>query len=204
MTVVLFDYGGVLGDHHIEAAEQELADWFHCGITEVRSLLSEKSEQGALFRANRITEPEFWRRVAARAGLAEVPAPDDVLMAAWCRTYKPNDQLFAMLSSLRQEATVGVVTNIDEPRSRYLMTEVRLMDHIDVYFPSYVAGVTKKAPEFWRWIRAQVAGRVMYVDDRQEHVDSAARVGFATCRYDGDPNRLADVLSAWVREDGAR
>ncbi|HEY9605543.1 MAG TPA: hypothetical protein V6C85_28325, partial [Allocoleopsis sp.] len=62
--LLLVDYGGVLGDHHQEPAESELAAALQVSVEQSRILLSENSEQGRAFRENKITETEFWNRVA--------------------------------------------------------------------------------------------------------------------------------------------
>lgn len=206
MTIILFDYGGVLSDHHFPEAEAELSNVLGVDVPTVRALLSEKSEQGRLIREGRLSEVGFWSRVASLAGLDYLPAPAHVLTDAWCRTYTPNARLFKAVAQLRSFATTGVVTNIDPYRSKYLTDNIQILDLIDLYYPSFQFGYTKQAPQFWSELKQRIdpdlmQSRVMYVDDRNEHIESAVNVGFSGYRYDGDVGNLVQALTSWIECD---
>lgn len=60
--------------------------------------------------------------------------------------------------------------------------------NLDYYFPSYVFGFSKDTAQLWDLVNRELATvngsvNVIYVDDRAEHVLSAARIGWKGIRY---------------------
>lgn len=195
---IIADYGGVLADHHQEPAESELARILEVDIVRCRMLLSEHSEQGRKFREDALTEAEFWIEVASLAGLPCGKVPSySVLSRLWAETYKLNSQVLEMLLQYRSIAAIGVLTNIDRARSRYLTEVIEIDKLVDIYLPSFRFRATKYSPVFWReaddMLRASCPGAtIIYIDDRLQHVRSCEDiVGWTGLVYKGLPRLRA-------------
>lgn len=190
-AVLMVDYGGVLGDHHQEPAESKLSELLGKTVAECRKLLSERSDQGRAFREDRITETQFWDWVFQLAGRAHEDRPTDQrLSRLWAETYRLNKDVAGLLGRARRRAAVGVVTNIDRARSRYLVEVVGIDQLVDLYLPSHRFGITKGCPGFWEVTTSEVRrlfGRVTitYVDDRTEHVAAASAAGCVGVQFNG-------------------
>jgi|GEM_PF-3303932 len=189
--VLIVDYGGVLGEHHQLSAESELARLFRTDIQTIRGLLSEKSEHGCAVRESRITETEFWNRVADLSGIPLNSRPkDSVLSTLWAKTYKIDEKVYSVLSRFRGKVPLGVLTNIDKARSEYLINEVGICSKVDFYFPSYRFGAIKPKPQIWRCVTDELQSNfdctveIIYVDDRQSHVKAAGSFGWKGIVYE--------------------
>ena len=160
-------------------------------VPECRKLLSERSEQGRAFREDRITEREFWDEVFRLAGQPTGSRPADGLLSRlWAETYKLNTAVAELLRRVRERASVGVITNIDRARSKYLEDVIGINGLVDVYLPSCRFGITKGQPGFWDVMTSEVRralgrGILTYVDDRSEHVAAAIAAGWAGIRFTG-------------------
>lgn len=180
--VLLVDYGGVLGFDHIIENEERLAKRLGLTQVELNNKISEKSIDGRLYREHKLSEVEFWTRVSPQVNIDESIAKS--LTTMWMDTYALNTEMMMYLQTLRDCMKVGILTNIDEGRSRLLEQIVDVKKNLDYYFPSYQYGFSKDDPWLWRLIGEELKGcNVIYVDDRAEHVHSAELVGWKGIRY---------------------
>lgn len=184
-SIVVADYGGVLGRHHQDPAESDLAAILGVSRSRCRELLSERSVQGEAFREGRISEDEFWECVFRLAGGDERARPPSArLSRLWAETYALDEEVLRLLLSLRPRCLLGVLTNIDSCRSAYLVEHVRLPERLDVYLPSYRFGAVKPKAQLWRSADATIRSafgsdvEVVYIDDRAVHVQACSLVGW--------------------------
>lgn len=196
--MLLVDYGGVMGAHHQEPAESQLAGLLGVDVSRCRELISERSEHGRLFREDKITEAEFWNRVARLAGLSK-RSSDEVLSRLWSETYRLDEQVVSLLQTIRRHAPVGVLTNIDRVRSQYLIEVVGIERLADIFLPSYRFRSTKPAADIWRaadeTIRAKFGPvEITYVDDRTGHIMACQSAGWQGLLYE-NPRQLAEALN---------
>lgn len=180
--VLLVDYGGVLGFDHIIKNEEKLAKRLCMTRAELNKRTSEKSPDGRLYRENKLSEVDFWKRVAPKIEISNSLASEFTSM--WMDTYSLNTEMMSFLQTLRCEMRVGILTNIDEGRSRLLRSIVDVEKNLDYYFPSYQFGYSKDSPWLWKLLKEELKEyEVVYVDDRAEHVQSALAVGWRGIRY---------------------
>lgn len=184
--VLLLDFGGVLGYHHLSAQEEMLANAVGLTRAELNNRISEKSVVGKAFRENKVTEVEFWRTVSQSNVIDECSA--HMLTSMWMDTHSLNSSLMNYLQQLRRKIKVGILTNIDIGRSRLLEKILDIDDNLDYYFPSYLFGFSKDTVQLWELVNKELikdnkSVEVIYVDDRTEHVLSAERIGWTGIRY---------------------
>lgn len=190
-TVILVDYGGVLANHYQDPAEATLSALLGADRATMRALLSEKSNHGRAFREARIDEAEFWKEVIRCLGKMRTECPEDaVLSRLWAETYRLDEQVLLLLNNARRVCRTGILSNIDEARSRYLTTVLNIEERIDIYLPSYRLGVTKPSPLVFARATSLVGerfgkSRILYVDDREEHVAAAAAAGWDGIVFSG-------------------
>lgn len=184
--LILLDYGGVLGYDHLIEKEKILANSVGLTITELNNRVSEKSSVGKDFRENKISEKQFWRLVAKDNTIEDHTA--HILTNMWMDTYCLNNSMMDYLQQLRQKFKVGVLTNIDASRSKLLEKILNIDVNLDYYFPSYIFGYSKDDSQLWNLINKKIKMNdnivnVIYVDDREEHVVSAEKIGWIGIKY---------------------
>lgn len=190
-NILVVDYGGVLGDHHQREKEEELASLLDVSIDKCCKLISEKSVQGAKVREDKLSEEEFWETVFHIAGTRTTEELSySELTRLWAETYKFNNEVYNLLARVRQKHPIGVLTNIDRGRSRYLIDEVGLLSKIDIYLPSYSLKAIKPKIELWQQATEEIVNKfgrnieITYIDDRQTHIDACSRFGWNGILFD--------------------
>ena len=198
--VLVLDYGGVLGDHHQDPAEYSLSTLLKVTREDCRKLVSEKSEQGAAFREDRITETEFWDWVHKLAGISNKNRTrDSTLSKLWAETYKINTDVLNTVRSVRKTIPVGILSNIDRARSSYLIDEVGILSEIDIFLPSYKFKAIKPKDKLWQGANLALMKKfgpevqVIYVDDRDRHVKACKKVGWNSFKFYNNQRFVEDL-----------
>lgn len=180
IKVVVIDYGGVLARHYCEPFQSQLANLLGVSVIECKALISEKSEQGRLYRIAQISSAEFWTRVLK---LAECPDNLDfeLLQELWAKTYELDERVFYILKLIRSKnLKLCLFTNTDKARRAYMLETYRLSDHFDFEIYSCETGLIKSSQEaLLNLIEAcNVAPEeILFIDDRKEAVDHARSFG---------------------------
>jgi FMN phosphatase YigB (HAD superfamily) len=185
---IFFDYGGVVADHYCEPYQGRLAEAFGTSRKMARELVSEKSVHGRLYRLNQLSKTAFWEEVRRLA--PQKSFRDDVVQELWARTYIPNVAVLELLRFLREEvgAQTGIVMNEDVSRLSFIINNYRLDAVVSSLVASCEVGVVKPDSGIYAEIlkrgrREVCPQRVLYVDDRQSHVDAAMAAGMEGYQY---------------------
>jgi HAD superfamily hydrolase (TIGR01509 family) len=182
------DYGGVVSDHYCEPFQGQLAEALGVTRTKLRELLSERSLQGRLYRLDQMSKSEFWEEVRRLSRKAEID--EDRLQDLWAMTYIPNPAVLSLLGYLKDEWGVqtGIVMNEDRWRYKFIEDHYELNKYAPLIVASFEVGALKPEKEMYQAVlercnRAARPDRVLYVDDRQSHVDAAVACGMKGYRY---------------------
>ena len=200
IDTIQLDYGGVVADHYSEPYLGYLAS--ELGVTRkgARGLLSEQSPHGRLYRLDQLSKEAFWEEVRKLAPRKDFD--DDTVQELWAKTYIPNAAVLSLLTYLRAECgiQIGIVMNEDRWRYRYILETYRLDSCVDVIVVSFEVGTLKPEAAMSEAIlrlsnRLPSPGSVLYIDDRQSHVDAAVRAGMQGYRHVN-----AGELSTYIAE----
>jgi FMN phosphatase YigB (HAD superfamily) len=182
------DYGGVVSDHYSEPFQGQLASALGVTRSRLRELLSERSPQGRSYRLDKMSKREFWEAVRRLAGKGEID--EDYLQELWARTYIPNQSVLSLLRYLNNSLGVqtGIVMNEDRWRYNFVMDHYKLDTLASVVITSFEVGALKPEMPMYHEIlrrcsRTNRPERVIYIDDRQSHVDAAISCGMQGYSY---------------------
>lgn len=181
IDTIIFDYGGVVSDHYCEPFQTQMAELFGTTHAESRKLLSESSPHGRAYRLDQISKEEFWARVKELCGK---DFDNDKLQILWAKTYIINASMVSMLKFLKEKKRIqiGMALNEDFGRWQYILDTYQPGTFSTVNVLSYEIGTVKPERAFYEEMlimcgRRNMADRVLYVDDRQSHVDAAIATG---------------------------
>lgn len=203
---ILLDNGGVLSDHYCAPYHPELADMLGVDEKTLKSLLSEKSEQGRAYRLNQMSRNDFWRTVVELAG-ADSETDYAKLEELWAQSYQLNTDVVDILKRYRNAGMkIGLVSNSDTYRKQYMDEVQGQKEFLDYSVVSCEVGELKpdqaifsKAAE----IAATDAANILYFDDRYTHAESAASVGMEAKvfsdvgQFEQDINNFYRGIAAW-------
>lgn len=194
-ALYIFDMGGVVSLD--TGYERKIARDLGMPPRELYVLTDAEFQQ---LTAGRISLEEFWRRVSRKTGK---PIHQDLFEAHFHP--KLNRRVARLVERLRQEARVVVGTNTVE-------THYRIHDReghyalFDAVYASCRMGLAKPDPEFYRLILEREAldpGDSVFVDDREENAEAAAKMGMTAILFRG-ARRLERELATLRPRRGAR
>jgi FMN phosphatase YigB (HAD superfamily) len=188
IDTIQFDYGGVVADHYSEPYLGLLASELGVDRNAARALLSEQSPHGRLYRLDQLSKEAFWEEV--RKLSRRTTFNNEFVQELWAKTYIPNAAVLSLIAYLRNDLglQIGVVMNEDRWRYRFIMDTYCLDSYLDVTVASFQVGALKPEAAMSEAIlrlsnRLSSPDSVLYVDDRQTHVDATVRAGMRGYQY---------------------
>ena len=181
IDTIVFDYGGVLADHYVEPFQTQLGELLQTNQKGTRELTSEKSPHGRDYRLGKITKQDFWNKIKR---LSNTEFDIDQAHNLFEKTYIPNPAMISLVKWLKDKwgLQIGLGMNEDVDRWEHVreLIDTDELAHFGVI--SFEIGVIKPDKFFYETMlkkaqREQNPSRVMYVDDRDTHVEAAISHG---------------------------
>jgi putative hydrolase of the HAD superfamily len=199
LRALILDFGGVL-------SHQQPADWY-------RSMAAELGVPEAAFRDaywqhrtaydSGLPVVEYWRRVHETLGQPDAPTTLEHLiesdLASWTH-YR--EEVWAMAHAFRE---AGGLTGFLSNSGPEMMVRVRAdrspESRFDVVIVSCEVGLAKPDPRIYELALSRLgvaAGQALFVDDREDNIEGATRLGLITLHFVDDQavGRLRALITA--------
>lgn len=204
ISVIVIDYGGVLAHHYCEPFQSLLAEQLEVSVEESKKLVSEKSEQGKLFRVDKLTMNQFWQKVTEIAKTKKQVAFGN-LQLLWAKTYILDDRIFELLKIIRskKKKKLCLFTNTDRERFSYMQTTYDLQSHFDFEVCSFKTKLIKPSKESFANL-ISVCGQstspqnILFIDDREQTVNQATECGITGLVYENYEQLINFFLSTKI------
>lgn len=204
ISVIAIDYGGVLAHHYCEPYQSLLAEQLGVSVDESKKLVSEKSEQGKLFRIDEITMVQFWQRVIE---IAKTKKQVDFgnLQLLWAKTYILDNRIFELLKIIRSKKNkkLCLFTNTDRERFGYIQKTYDLNNQFDYAVCSFQTKMIKPSNESIVNL-ISVCGQsnspenILFIDDREQTIKQATEFGINGLVYENYEQLIDFFLSAKI------
>nr|BFE59104.1 HAD family phosphatase [Dactylosporangium thailandense] len=181
--VILFDLFGVIARHQSQAGRDTLVEI--AGLPEA-DFWQSYWHQRVAYDAGHVTGAEYWRRVS---GFTEerIAALIEADIASWSEVDEE------MVGLLERAAAAGVrlalLSNIpEELAAHYERHHRRWLRHFELVAFSCRIGLAKPDPAAYRWCCRELGlapDHLLFVDDRDENIAAAQRVGLHTHLFVG-------------------
>lgn len=143
--------------------------------------------------------PEFWTVFAEKIGLEGVPYAD--FEALYIGSVHENAPMYAFLPRIPNDFRVGLLSNNYPVVADHLDADPRWA-RFDAKVFSNRIGVKKPDPKAFEALSRALEippSQTVFVDDVQENLDAATRLGFATILYGAhDHERFLREIQAWI------
>jgi FMN phosphatase YigB (HAD superfamily) len=197
IDTIVFDYGGVLADHYVEPFQSQLGEILHATQKETRELTSEKSPHGRDYRLGKIKKEDFWNAIKKLSG---TDFDIDFVHDLFEKTYMPNPAMISLIKFLKDKKgiQIGLGLNEDVDRWEHVRELINADQLSSVNVISFEIGALKPEKKFYEEMlkksqREKDPSRVLYVDDRQTHVDAAISHGMQAYHFTS-PGDFATAL----------
>lgn len=183
VDTLIFDQGGVLvwtRWHRVMEA------WAILKGTEPQKVMDRMREGDAYapFMRGEITRTEFRERMCGYLDIRPGPAEFD---STWRSVIEPNLEIVSLIERLAGRFTLVIGSNTDELHQSQGLKVQPIIGAFDHFLLSYELGVLKPDPDFFRKGLESLElspERCLFIDDRQDNVDSASEVGLRSVRYE--------------------
>ena len=193
---VILDWGGVLIDDPRPGLLRYCADAFGEPLeiyTPVHDSFLDEFQKGL------INEPEFWRRISQKLGK---PAPQ--VPSLWSGAFRsacvPRQGVFGLVSRLHEKGCkTALLSNTELPAVEFFCECGYNM--FDALVFSCEQGAAKPEPRIYEITLEKLgstARQSVFVDDRQDYIEGAKRVGFNTILFTGLGQLKRDLFALGV------
>jgi putative hydrolase of the HAD superfamily len=193
--VIVFDLGNTLirFDHRISAAK--FANLFRLDSKKAYDIFFD-SEITRLFESGLISPKEFHER-AARLLSAKLPYKDFVDI--WNDIFWEDHAMCELAMELRGRYKLFLLSNINRLHFEYIRRKFDIINIFDELILSFAIGAIKPDSVIYEDVVRRAGGRreaLLYIDDREDLVVEATRLGIDSIRFEGDVSRLRSLLKA--------
>jgi putative hydrolase of the HAD superfamily len=201
LRALILDFGGVL-------SHQQPAGWYRSTAAELG--VSEAAFRDAYWRHRMAYDSglpvaEYWRRVHESVGRPFAPSTLEHLiesdLASWTH-YR--EEVWTMARAFRE---AGGLTGFLSNSAPEMMARVRAdrspESRFDVVIVSCEVGLAKPDPRIYELALSRLgvaAGQALFVDDREDNIEGAARLGLRTLHFVDD--QAVEKLCALIATPG--
>lgn len=194
LRTLIFDLGGVLVDVDSRTIFTRLAHDTGWSLADIERALLDPVLLHPL-ELGQVTPEQYFQEVSARLPLRWTY---EQFVDAWNGILSENQAATVLLERLRARYTIGVITNTNVLHDRYIRETWPIFTRTHHWVASCQVGLRKPDPAIFRLALRQANAEpasTVYVDDVEEHVQSARRLGMSAIRCIAQ-TRLADELRA--------
>lgn len=202
IAVIAVDYGGVVAHHYCEPYQSLLAEKLEVTIDTCKQLISEKSEQGKLFRIDEITRDDFWKKVESLAKPANKVSPT-LLQLLWAKTYILDNRVLELLQVIRKKKKIKLClfTNTDTSRFEYMIQTYSINEYFDITVCSFQTKFLKPSEESFKDLiircgQTNSPEDILFIDDRELAVNQAKNLGMSSLVYENYDQLVGFFLSS--------
>jgi HAD superfamily hydrolase (TIGR01509 family) len=178
----IFDVGGVLIANTSDAIVRDITATLQIGE---HAFARAWATLGPLLGAGRIEEDAFWRQVVAATGAAgrvPVPPEESLFVREYARGWLEHREVLDLVTRVRRaELKTAALSNTIAPHVAYMLRRDLFRD-FDLRVFSNEVGASKPDPAIYLHTLRRLGledrpTAAFFVDDRQENVDAALRLG---------------------------
>ena len=177
---IFFDLGGVLYRLDFQAVWDDFTEACGRSVEKIKEALYEECRFKG-FESGRITGYEYYRGVMGRLGTC---MDFDGFVNAWNRIMVRDEAMFELAARLKRTVKLLIISNTNALNARCIEKDTRDLTDLAVY--SFEIGVMKPHRRIFRKaLRVSSARkkRILYVDDREENIEAAERMGIPSVLF---------------------
>lgn len=197
---IICDLGNVLINFDHRIAVKKIMDYTPKEEKDIYNLFFD-SGLTELYEEGKISSGEFFRRVRK---FLKLDMEYDSFVPIWNEIFFDvplNLKMRSFLKRVKPDYKLVMISNLNEIHFEFLKKKMDIFREFDKLVLSYEAGFRKPAPEIYNVAlnaTKTIPSRALYIDDRQDLVEAASRLGIKAIVFDGEQG-----FERVVREIGA-
>jgi putative hydrolase of the HAD superfamily len=193
LGAVIFDFGNVICNFDVSLFIAGLSHKSGRTPDELRTVMPGINKLAVQYETGIVTSDQFFERLCALAGIT---ISRDDFIHAYTGIFSPIAESFALVRALKQTHKLGLLSNTNEWHYLRCIRPLDIFPLFDAVTLSFEVGAMKPSPatydDMLRKLRLP-PDECAYIDDIQENVDAAAKLGLRAVRF-VDPEQLRTAL----------
>ena len=198
IKAIIFDYGNVISrvDHSIFL--KRIASLSAHPLSALQKMASGQPTLLVDYESGRITSAEFYQRATKNYGL-NISQSD--FRNAFIDIFERIRPTIQLIKSLKPRYKIALLSNTNEWHYEAEIKSVEVFPLFDTITTSFEVGAVKPDEKIYRDTLSKLAlppEACMYIDDIQEYVEAARRIGMQAIRYTTPHALLLGLATAGV------
>lgn len=125
----------------------------------------------------------------------------------WNVSLTENKKMAFLLEQLKQKFPLYLLSNTNESHWKYLQNNFNVGRHFDEHILSFEVGSLKPRPQIYEEIfkrSGHLANECLFIDDLEENIEGAKKVGLHTVHYQGIEHLKKELSSHGIIVNGSR
>jgi len=199
IRAIIFDWGGVLIEDPAPRLYEYCAKALGVGEEQYRIVFDTCMND---FQTGRITEQQLWMNMTSRLNVP-MPKANSLWSDAFAAAYRPRQKLFSLAGRLRRAGCkIALLSNTEKPAVELIRKQK--YDVFDVEVFSCLEGTAKPERKIYEITLDRLgtpAGQTLFIDDRQDFIDGAQKVGLQTILFKNIEQLKKDLADVFVRSE---
>lgn len=190
---IIFDFGGVICNFDNSIF---LNKWAKCSpksVEDIREILYHKSDVETLAETGLISSDEFIRKTIK---LCELNISKDDFIKSFVNIFTTINPTMKLIKKLMKKYILGLLSNTTELHFNHKIKNIEVFDLFNAVTTSFKVKAMKPDPKIYRDSLSKLklrASQCVFIDDLQENVDGAAKLGIHGIHYTS-PEKLEKSL----------
>ncbi len=198
IRAIVFDFGMVISTFDVDQFLRNLTPYTGKSILELRHVLADVRGIVIEYETGQFSTEEFVDRVFAATDL---PLTREQFRIAYNDIFTPITSTHDLIRRLKPRYRLGLLSNTSEWHFEHAIRTVDVFHLFDAVTLSFEVKALKPADTIYHDMLAKLgvpATECVYIDDIQENVEAAGRLGMHALRYTGYDRLVAELRAAGV------
>ena len=194
ISVIFFDIGKVILPFDIRIATKAFEKECRVSSEEIVHRIFGNSLD-LDFEGGKISPEEFYHEVKKRVGLN---VSYNHFASLWNNIFSENKKVSELVRQLKRTYPMAIISNTNILHFEFIYKNFPIIREIGQFILSYQVGVRKPDPEIYQMALARFRvppQRALYVDDREDFVLVARRLGFFGIHFRGEEPFEKELLA---------
>lgn len=195
---IIFDFGNVICRFEVRLFVERISQLTSMPPSTLQGFMQQPFDLGREYETGLITSDEFYQRVSNRYGLS---ITKERFIHAFTDIFTPIPSTLELIRKLKPFYKLGLLSNTNEWHFEHAIKKVEVYPLFDAVTVSFQVKAMKPAEILYRDILAQLdvgAEECVYIDDIEENVEMANRLGMSGIHYTSAEELLARLRSLGV------
>lgn len=184
VKLLVFDMGHVFVDFEWDTVCQGFCD--RAGITREQFAPILKHIASLGYESGRAGTADVLREINAL--VADLNLTEDEFHTLWNASFRENEDMAALLQSLKKDRPIYLLSNTNESHYSYLESTHNVSRHFEELILSYLVGSAKPEEAIYLEVLKRSGLRAeecLFVDDLAANIEAAGKLGMNTIRFVG-------------------